>query len=287
MNKNKNMSVIGMKQTAGQYSMSYSTTLPWKKTISLEEKKQKTMKPIIHEIFHDCAKMTDDDFWQSIFMNCARGKFPRCFTFKNNVLTHKKGSKVSTLQLENSKTETFISTMKFFQVMAGIMSTRDRKNLQEIEEEKLSESLNKNQKWKDIRLEKYQEVLILEYVNLLTKTYNLSSDDKKELTTVIKKGIMLKYFNNDNILLKDKKIFEIKGLIKNPETGLFDIDSDYIKNIETYSNDLGIETENSDIAGFLNNWKKFLESLNIKRNKKVSTYSSSALTESVMEYSKG
>ncbi len=276
-----------MKQAAGQYSISYSTTLPWKKQTNTEEKKLKTMKPVIHSIFEECAKMTDDDYWKSIYNNCSKGKFPRGFSFKNNVLMHKKGSKVSTLQLDNCKTDTFISTRKFFQFTGGIMSVSDRKLLEDMEEDRLTELSNKEITWKDIRLEKHKEMLILEYVNDMTKNYSLSDIEKKELTTVIKKGLMLKYFNGNDIIVKDKKIINIKGLIKNKETGLFDIDAKYIKYSETYSDSLGLDTDKDEVVEFLNHWNKFLESLTLKRNKKVSTYSSSALTESVMESSKG
>jgi superfamily II RNA helicase len=74
-------------------------------------------------------------------MDCSRGKFPRGFTFKNNLLTHKKGSRITTLELNNSATEVFSATMNFFQSTAGIMSAKDRQKLQQKEEEKLLDIL--------------------------------------------------------------------------------------------------------------------------------------------------
>lgn len=268
--------------SAGQYSVSISFSLPWKKEkpktlLNDSKKRKKKLKPIVNPIFEKCALLTEDTFWQSIFMDCARGKFPRGFTFKNNLLTHKKGSKITTLELNNSATETFSATMNFFQVAAGIMSAKDRHKLQQKEEEKLLEEMENDVdiEWSQIRKENFKEVLITEFISNVSKKMNFNEQEKRELTTTIKKGIMLKCFNSNNIIMEEGKIVEIDGLIYNEDTNEYEIDPEYIpeKGCRKESG-LGVEKEEEKPEiNFLEIWKKYLEGLENKRNKKITSFS--------------
>ena len=132
-----------MSNSVGQYSVSISFSLPWKKEKPkiTDKKRKKTLKPIVNPIFEKCADLTADIFWKSILMDCARGKFPRGFSFKNNLLSHKKGSRVTTLEVNKSATDTLVGTINFFQSVAGIMSATDREKLQQKEEEKILAAL--------------------------------------------------------------------------------------------------------------------------------------------------
>jgi len=288
--KSKNMPVQTIKQSPGQYSISISTSLPWKRNTvaaapEIIKRRKKTLKPIINPIFEKCAQLTEDNFWNATFMDCARGKFPRNFLFKNNLLVHKKGSKVTTLDISKSATDVFISTMKFFQVTAGIMSAEDRKRMQRLEEEKISETLAYDYTWKEIRAEKYKEILLCEFINDLTEEFGLNNNEKRELTTTIKKGLMLKYFSGDNIVMEEGKITEIQGLSYNDEMRCHEIEKAYIKYSEKQSKILGIESEDEEVTliKFIEIWKKFLETLDSKRAKKLNNFSSSLLAESVLE----
>jgi hypothetical protein len=210
-------------------------------------------------------------------MDCARGKFPRGFNFKNNLLNHKKGSKITSLELTNSATEVFSDTMNFFQCAAGIMSAKDRHKLQQKEEEKLLEEMEKDTdlSWGKIRKENLKEVLITEFIADVAKKMNFDDQEKKELTTTVKKGIMLKCFNSNNIIMEEGKIVEIDGLIYNEETNEYEIDQEYIpeKNFRKESG-LGVEKdEEKPEINFLEIWKKYLEDLENKRNKKITSFS--------------
>jgi len=268
----------------GQYSISVSY-LPWKKdrekTLQVDNKKRKkTLKPIINPIFEKCAGLTDDTFWQSVFMDCARGKFPRGYSYKNGLITHKKGNKITTLEITNSATDVFYTTKKFFQIVTGLMSKTDRDKLQQIEEEKLLEDaeINEDITWKEIRTEKLKEVLMIEFINSLCKKCNFNEEEKRDLITTIKKGLMLKYFNSDNIIMNYGRITEIDGLKYNEETNQYEINKNYIKKPERKYRDLGIEiSDKKPEIDFIEIWKKYLESLETKRTKKVNTFSSSIL----------
>ena len=278
----------------GKYNVSISFfTSPWKKdkpkTVVTpgNNRRKKTLKPVIHPIFEQCSQLTSDLFWAAIFMDCARGKFPRGYTFKNNLLTHKKGNKISTLELNNSPTDVFIMVMKFFNT-SGIMSETDRKRKQDEEDIKLAEQMEgyEDMTWKDVRTEKLREVMIGEFINSLSTRMKFNEEEKRELITTVKKGLMLKYFNADNIVMEGGRIIEIDGLIFNRHTNMYEIDKAYVRKTERKGQGLGVEvSESTPPVDFLQIWKKYLESLDNKRTKKNVAFSSSNMLNSDDEFS--
>ena len=281
----------------GKYNVSISFfTSPWKKdkpktptsTTPGGNRRRKTLKPIIHPIFEQCANLSTDEFWAAIFMDCARGKFPRGYSFKNNLLTHKKGNKISTLELNSSPTDVFIMVIKFFQTVSGILSEADRKRKQDEEDIKLAEEAEGNDEltWKDVKTEKLREVMIGEFINSLATRMKFNEEEKRELITTVKKGLMLKYFNANNIVMEGGRIIEIDGLIFNRNTNMYEIDKAYIRNTERKGNGLGVEvSESKPPVDFLEIWRKYLESLDNKRTKKNVAFSSSNMLNSDDEFS--
>lgn len=282
----------------GHYAVCVQFSLPWKKDrpraapVQETKKRKKTLKPIVHPIFEKCIEITDDKFWQSTFLDCARGKFPRGYTFKNNLLTHKKGNKISTLELDSSsKTEVFYSTKAFFHACSGLMSAADRKYKQKQEEEKMLEEMESfdDMTWKDVRTDKLKELMITEFICSICTKMKYNEEEKRELITVVKKGLMLKYFNSDNIIMEGGRIVEIDGLIFNESKNMYEIDSSYCKKTERRGvlGALGIEkTEKKIEVDFMEIWKKYLESLENKRTKKSTTFSSSNILNESDELSK-
>jgi hypothetical protein len=268
----------------GSYSVSVNFNLPWKKDkpanlIGEPKKRKKTLKPIIHPIFEKCASLTDDAYWVSVFNDCSRGKFPRGFSYKNNMLLHKKGNKITRVEIPNSISETFFTSKEFFRVSGGIMSSQDRKKMKEIEEEKLLEKeSNKDYKWKDIKTEKLKEILINEFIKDISEKLNFNNDEKKELITTVKKGFLLKYFNSNNVIMSNFKIIEIEGLLFNEETEEYEIDPIYIHERKNKKGGTGLGIEKTDKKtdlNFLSIWEKYLDGLDNKKIKKVISYSSS------------
>ena len=281
----------------GKYNVSISFfTSPWKKdkpkvpvsSTPGGNRRRKTLKPVIHPIFETCSGLTSDEFWKAIFMDCARGKFPRGYSFKNNLLTHKKGNKISTLELNSSPTDVFLMTLRFFQTMSGLLSETDRKRKQDEEDIKLAEESERDfeMTWKDVRVEKLREVMISEFINSLCLKMKFNEEEKRELITTVKKGLMLKYFNADNIVMEGGRIIEIDGLIFNRHTNMYEIDKSYVRRTERKGQGLGVEvSESTPPVDFLQIWKKYLESLDNKRTKKNVAFSSSNMLNSDDEFS--
>ena len=269
----------------GTYSVSVKSFFSsWKekaerKPVSAETRKKK-LRPIINPIFEKCAELTEDKFWENILMECACGKFPRNFTYKNNLITHRKSNVLNRLEISNSPSEAFTSIKAFFQKVAGIMSEQDRNKLKKIEEDKMIEELEKakdEMEWKDVRKEKLKEILIKEFVTDMAEKYKMNKEQRDELITVIRKGFLLKYFTANNVEMERGRIVEIDGLIIDKKTKKSEIDAYYITPLSKKSyNGLGVEKkETVPDLNFLEQWDKYLSSLTNKRVKKSQTYSTS------------
>ena len=208
----------------GSYAVTTVYSMPWtKKALPPQTKRKRAEKKVVHEIFEKCSLLTKDQYWISIFNACARDKFPRGFIYKNGMMNHRRGNKTNRVLVPNTPAEAYYTCMNFFKEMAGLMSVMDRKRLQRDEEERLLETISKTEiAWKDIKIERVKELLISEYIKDLAFKHNLSEDEKKELTTIIKLGFMLKYFSAKNIVMSNGKIIEIYGLLR--DNGKFTID---------------------------------------------------------------
>lgn len=267
---------------AGSYSVSVKSFFSsWKKKegkqpIEIDKKKKKTLKTIIYPIFEKCSELTEDKFWQSIFMDCAYGKFPRGYNFKNNLLTYRKANKMNRLEVNDIPYEVFTSIIDFLQKTSGIMSVEDRKRLEKKNEENIYVNQN-SVTWKDIKTEKMKDIMICEFITDVAEKMNMNEEEKNDLTTTIKKGFILKYFTSNNIIMFEGRISEIEGLFYNEKTKLYEIDSSYIyKRPGRKIHGLGIEKyDKKPEIDFLDTWAKYLENLENKRCKKISSYSSS------------
>ena len=258
--------------------------IPWvkkEKTTVYVKGKKRPVKKVIYQIFEDCSHVTNDKFWISVFQECARGKFPRGFSYKNNLLTYRKGNK--TVRIEITEPHAYIKTMDFFKEMGGIMSKTDRLKIQKEEEKKYLEQLSKNPKtWKDIKIEKIKEALIYEYVTSLSEEKDYTKHEKMELYTTINKGFMLKYFTGDNIVIENRKIKKIKGLTYNSKTRKYDIDKELMNTkSKKRINGLGIEKhKKKQKVSFMDNWVKYIDKLENNKSKSKTSKSSSKSSES-------
>lgn len=267
-----------MTQTNGQlktgsYAVTTVYTMPWAKKVStpIKTKRLKTEKKIAHEIFEQCSELTKDEYWIAILKNCARDKFPRGFQYKNGLLMHRRGNKTVRVEIPSIPSEAYSLAVNFFRNNAGLMSTSDRKRVQKEYEARLLEETSKNEvQWKDIRVERVKELLITEFIYELAQKSNFNNEQKKELSTTVKRGFMLKYFASKNIKMEHGKIVSIEGLLYNQDTNQFYIDSKLLsKNSGRKFEGLGLER--SDVKSKitpLTLWVKYLENQEKKLNNK-------------------
>ena len=249
--------------------------MPWTKKVAPVDKtkRKKVGKKVVHELFEKCSELTQDQYWISILKDCAREKFPRGFQYKNGLMIHRRGNQCVTKEIPDDPSEAFQITVKFFKSAGGLMSNTDRKRLQREEEERLIESYsNKEITWKDIKIERVKESLISEYISDINQKRGLTPQQKKDLTTIIKMGFMIKYFTSKNIVMAGGKITEIQGLIF--ENGNFRIDHKNItKKTSRKTVGLGIEkAPQKQKLTPLMYWEKYLENIEKKKTGKKPSF---------------
>lgn len=249
--------------------------MPWtKKVVPVDKtKRKKTGKKVVHELFEKCAELTDDKYWISILNDCAREKFPRGFQYKNGLMIHRRGNRCLRKEIPETPHEAFPVTIEFFKSSGGLMSNTDRKKLQKDEEERLLEAISKKEiTWKDIKIERVKESLISDYIADVSVKLLLNNEQKKLLTTVIKLGFMMKYFNYKHIVMSGGKVIDIQGLLY--QNGVFRIDPRIItKKAVKKATGLGIErTEPKLKLTPLIYWEKYLENIEKKKTGKKSLF---------------
>ena len=263
------MASNGQLQT-GSYAVTTVYSMPWTKKVSkttTTSTRKRVEKQIVHEIFEKCSELTKDKYWVDIFKGCAREKFPRGFQYQNGLLIHRKGTKVVRMPIPNTPVEAYSICTNFFKNTAGLMSTSDRKRLQKEEEERLIENMiNREITWKDIKTERVKELLICDYISDIVKKRGYKTEQKKELTTIIKRGFMLKYFSSKNIIMEHNKIKEIQGLLFDEKENMYYVDPKLkTKKISRNVKGLGLaKSIEKDRTSPIVLWEKYLDNLEKK-----------------------
>ena len=99
----------------GSYAVTTVYSVPWsKKTPTTSKvKRKRPEKKVVNEIFEECSKITTDPYWISIFKDCARDKFPRGFSYKNGLITHRRGNKINRVTIPNFPTEAYSVAIEY------------------------------------------------------------------------------------------------------------------------------------------------------------------------------
>lgn len=269
------MSNVNNHAQAGSYAVSTVYSMPWTKKKPKEQvQKKKPDKKIVHDIFEECAEISNDPYWVSVFKESARERLPRGFSYKNGMLIHKRGSKTKRIMLSGSIEDIYDTCIDFFKANAGLMSKEDRKRVQKEEEEKLLEQTSiADMVWKDIKIERVKDLLISEFISNIADSSEMTISEKRELTTTIKRGFILKYFTSKNIIMENGKIVEIDGLIYDESLGEYVID-DRLKGKRPSRRVKGLgldeEEESKPKISFMAMWEKYLDNMDKKSKVKTS-----------------
>lgn len=234
--------------------------------VKSKSKSTKKEKPVLYPVFERCSQISDDSYWQTIFSDCARGKFPRYFYYQNGLITWRKGNKIDRVLVSEDPTtddiyDVYNISTDFFRAKAGMYSVADKERMKKEEERLLSEKKCKDFIWSNINKKKVKDLLITDYVASLSRDYNLSETEKTDLITTIKSGFLLKYFKN--VEMEDGRITDIEGLVWNDDKERFEIETRYKKKKSFKRNyGLGIEIEDKQPpVDFIKEWEKYLETL--------------------------
>nr|QBK87616.1 MAG: uncharacterized protein LCMAC201_05290 [Marseillevirus LCMAC201] len=176
---------------------------------------------ILYPLFVDCAQFTLDPYWQQVFEECSRGKFPRgsgidsegkIVYFRNRTSNNNQRNYISYKIKKNPK-QIFKDLKQLFQDHLNFKSIKDR---QEIRDElddickNLQESFTGS--WCKIKRKKIKDPIIRRYILNLKKTHNLNDKETAEVAQIIKLGFLFNWISNDQVVYKDQQILDIMTL---------------------------------------------------------------------------
>lgn len=192
-------------------------SMPWlqtpmtvKRTKNQPKKKEQL---VVAPLFEEFSKNIEDPFWIDIFKTCSYGKMPSGVSFRNNVLTVKKGTQTYNLEVDNNPSIGAQQCVEFIRDHGDLKSEKDLKDINE----KIDRTNNNVQRvnqmtWKQIRNKKLKKALIIDYVYRIKNERNLTIDQLNNLKTQINLGLNLGLFNHEHIVFEKGSIVDIIGL---------------------------------------------------------------------------
>lgn len=233
-------------------------------------RKTRVIKEVVNKIFVECANVIDDPYWIEKFNMAAKGKFPRGFSYNDNILVYRKGAKSQQLEVSGNPYEAAYACMEFFRYNGGLFSQTDEQDSLNLQHIRSQAVLTQQQlTWGDAN-KKIQECMLSHYVIGMKSIMSLSDSEMEQLRQTIRLGISNKFFGKHNINLDNNRIHTINGLLWNNEERIFYINPElkpvstrtYTRNKEGYSS---IDPCKKDtIPQFGVKWYKYIESLDKK-----------------------
>jgi hypothetical protein len=240
-------------------------------------RKHRVNKSIIYKEYQDMRELEKDEFWRDLLNKFSKNNFLKDFKYINNVLYYKPNTKKNRDELLIDKEDCFTSLEKFKDFMRnkGYISPSERLELNKIIENNIEEILV-IETWKDILRNK--DYHVKNYIIDLKEKYNLSRKERDNLESTVMIGIASEFFNEDNIVIKEEKIFNIENLLWDEEKRLFSIKtsdykikkkSDKVDNKKIFTS-YTVETSNDNYVlvfkeakdmAIEKKWLKFLESI--------------------------
>jgi hypothetical protein len=138
-------------------------------------------KKVLFPLLLECSKLTQDPYWQQVFEDCSRGRFPRGSGIDTSLNGNKTVTPGGSIYVKNSKVcqwykltlqpeQDFLELKALFQDVLHLGSSADRKEIKnEIDILKKAIDLNYNGDWKDIRKKNIRESIIKSYILELKK----------------------------------------------------------------------------------------------------------------------
>ena len=243
-------------------------------------RKHRVNKAIIYKEFQEMKELESSEFWKNLLVKCSKNLFPKDFKYINNVLYFKPNTKKHRAECFIDKDDIVKSLDKFkvFMRSRGFASTSEKEEIKNIIENNVEERLIITT-WKDIS--KNRDYHIKNYIIEIKERYSLTYKETCNLESVIMMGVISEFFNEENIIIQNQKIIDIKNLIWNKNRRNFSIKTDGYKikkrteknnNKKIYTTHT-IETSNDNYITVVKEakdmciekkWFKFLETINMK-----------------------
>ncbi len=240
-------------------------------------------KDIIYPVFYELFLKIDDNFWKTVFINFAIGKFYHGFgyVFKkenksnsnfNHMITFRKGKNIIKKVLSTGIEECILQIQIF--VTNHTSMNIPKESLYFVPNKNKNEQKDNNSK----NRQQNKKSKIAQYIQKIVETYNLSKEAEKDFRNSIAKYHLSGSIQSNRIVYDSSESIEcIKGIEYNEEKKQMEIDIPFKKTKKVKDSDNPInntisptfqrdksETSSTNLAS--KKWKKYLE--NISRNSK-------------------
>jgi hypothetical protein len=221
---------------------------------------------VIYPFLVKCSTHMPDEFWKSIVMNLALGKYPKCIYFSNYTIfsTVKKVQVSYSIPLNRPEKEVAHEIYLFLLENTSLSSMDDN-----IKKKEMIALRKKNfvmsEKWSMIKKKNVKELIMINYVLREKRERKLSWDKAFELLSLIKLGFVYRLQASKDVEYSNGEIQSIKGIVFNPQLGCFEnhklkkrVDP---KSGRTRDEEEGVDEEKSDEDGrkFLSDqWERYI-----------------------------
>ncbi len=193
-------------------------------------------KKILHPLFADCAQFTLDPYWQQVFEECSRGKFPRgsgidsegkVVYFRNRTSNSNNSNNRNyvSYKIKKNPEQIFKELKQLFQEQLNFKSIRDRQEIRaELDDicKNLQESFTGS--WQKFKRKKIKDQIIRRYILDLKDTYDLNDKETTQVSQIIKLGFLFNWIANDQVVYEDQRILDIMTLHFDPDDRSFELD---------------------------------------------------------------
>ncbi len=171
------------------------------------------MRTIQYPIFLASRDCTQDPFWKQLFEKLAYGEPPKgtffekdtlCSTLKKREFVYPFGGK----EAEQIYDELYYILTSVFAISKGEVSVSKKQEF-----ERFTSSLRRcEENWSAIKQKNVRESLILIFISRAMKQFSLSVEQAQDLQYFIHIGLLLKIFQDKDIIIKDGMIQAIDGI---------------------------------------------------------------------------
>ncbi len=223
-------------------------------------KKTRGNECVVHQIFADCASIAVDTLWQSVFTAASKGKFPKNFGYKDNVLFFRRKNKTLSAAIPENRDEAYEICRAFFQNMGGIVSD---KPVTQIPINKEREKLT----WSKITRKKNRTLYINAYILKFAANNGLNKAEVEQTRKLLNLIQALELLNDNNVTFNEDVIVDIHELYFDPANRVTTFEK--LRNLETVPHDdhkKGSKSKHEAPVGlFVKLWDKYLNSFDSKK----------------------
>ncbi len=175
--------------------------------------------------FEDCQFYTYDRYWQEIFSNCTRNKFPKGLSYSKakHAVYLRLGKKRETIPLPTRTAELFTTMMEIFREKMGLKSPTDQLQSQsQLDKEKaFRPPIDVRSEWKDLSRHQ-KDLLLFEFVKKMSAQHTLSPKEMHVLFSFIELHTLLKNIGSANVVYEQEHgICNIRGITFNEYSRTF------------------------------------------------------------------